>query len=237
MVFLLSKWKSNADNSTEVRPESWESDTPEGDVNGIITHDYTETLPPNVVLDPEDTLSSESVREDDVYEETASVETGLGPDESTSDNETTDEPDYFWLENEGKRLSTSIKWNQLNPERKSDNSISYSVAGCDVTLTLAKGTRETYRDMILSKAETLNASVNEEIINYSPSRVTDMFEYDKYTLSYFKDEEQSVPVYAYYLVSRIDEDSVYLVTISSSEPIDDDSDMFGILEYSVGNVE
>lgn len=239
MVFLISRLNtSEGDDPTAAQTEAWETGSPEGDINGIVTHEYTETLPPDLEPGLDEMLNSDTVTEETTVSE-FDIETEIESEsEQTSQSESSDnEPVYFWLDNGGKRLSTAVKWTQLNPEKKSDNSVSYFAAGCNVTLTLANGGRESYRDSILNKAESIGASVNEEIISYSPSRVTDMLEYDKYTLSYFENEAQEAPVYAYYLVSDVDDNLVYLVTISSKEPIDNDSEIFGILEYAVTDVE
>lgn len=252
MIFYLIYKDKNAreqaqynNSQQEVAVEKWDDGTEEGDINNIVTYEQTETLPPDVDEEMSDYLGDIDNVDETGRESTETTITSIDdilPEDNDSENSEADsntasENDSvsYILELNGKKLSTSVQWANLNAENKGDNSISYTINGSNVTLTLAEGSREAYRDVILKKAESLGANIDEEIISYSQSRIYDMYEYDKYTLTYFKNESDDKPSIVYYFVSDADVENglVYLVTISTDNYIDSENEIFGILEYSI----
>lgn len=234
IYFLVQRLPNSNSNDEAAQTESWSENTPEGEVEGIVTHEYTdETLPPDVeaIFGITGELDTSTDMAESV--DTSKADVTSEPMQASA----SDEPEFLWLETNNRRLSTAVRWGSLNPIRNSNGSISYSVSGSDVTISLVPGDSESYKELVLGKASSLGAEIKDELITYSPTRMEDVYMFDKYTLSYFRDEEQTDPAYVYYLISEADDDLVYLVTISTDTPIDDDSDIFGILEYDITTID
>lgn len=240
IVYLIIKDKDAREtvsyNTSEenVVVEGWDDDDDsEGDLGGIVTYEYTETLPADV--DGEITLPGETAvttaAPDEESESTEVSETDSYSEETEETEEESEEATSYLLEYNGHSVSTSVQWNNVSAQRKGDNNLSYTIGDTNVSLSLTGGSREAYKEVILNKAESLGAEITDEVFTYSPTRVYDMYEYDKYTLTYYKNEDDSEPSVVYYFVSDAGDGLVYLVTISSSDYINSDSDVFGILEY------
>ena len=233
-----SKTTDGAEQTGELPVGEWESDkdAKEGSVDKIVTQVFTDPsgLDP-VPFDPAPTTSDEPTvqiaetqpmtEEIPVNVDTPASETSV---ENIDDDSATDYSEYNMLELDGHTISTAVDWHMFDTNMTSPSELNYTAGIFDVTIALKNGSIEDYKPLIEAKASELNAGLIEENYIFSPTRVYDSIDYDKYTLVYTKDDVQYA---AYYFLSQADDNYIYMATIRGTDELTTDSDVFGVLDY------
>lgn len=233
-----SKTTDGAEQTGELPVGEWESDkdAKEGSVDKIVTQVFTDPsgLDP-VPFDPAPTTSDEPTvqiaetqpmtEEIPVNVDTPASETS---EENIDDDSAADYSEYNMLELDGHTISTAVDWHMFDTNMTSPSELNYTAGIFDVTIALKNGSIEDYKPLIEAKASELNAGLIEENYIFSPTRVYDSIDYDKYTLVYTKDDVQYA---AYYFLSQADDNYIYMATIRGTDELTTDSDVFGVLDY------
>ena len=233
-----SKTTDGAEQTGELPVGEWESDkdAKEGSVDKIVTQVFTDPsgLDPGP-FDPAPTTSDEPTvqiagtqpmtEEIPVNVDTPSSETS---EENIDSDSAADYSEYNMLELDGHTISTAVDWHMFDTNMTSPSELNYTAGIFDVTIALKNGSIEDYKPLIEAKASELNAGLIEENYIFSPTRVYDSIDYDKYTLVYTKDDVQYA---AYYFLSQADDNYIYMATIRGTDELTTDSDVFGVLDY------